>query len=81
MAAVPKEADPISDEEWLVFKAHECLKSDSHAAKAWLMTAKSLFPRNFDIQVHGTSYNADFRLVFHLLLFVITYTVRTRSVS
>jgi len=72
MAAVPKEADPISDEEWLVFKAHECLKSDSHAAKAWLMTAKSLFPRNFDIQVHGKdifsrkipSYNPDLCFIF-----------------
>ena len=53
MAAVPKEVDPTSDEKWLVSKARECLKSDPHAAKAWLMTAKSLFPRNFDIQVHG----------------------------
>ena len=57
MAAVAKEADLTSDEEWLVYKAHECLKSDPHAAKAWLMTAKSLFPRNFDIQVFGRPTN------------------------
>lgn len=41
----------MSDEEWLVAKAKGCLKHDIHAAKAWLITARTLFPRNYNLQV------------------------------
>ena len=43
--------DNFLDEEWLVWKAKSCLKSDIYAAKAWLITARTLFPRNFNLQV------------------------------
>jgi integrator complex subunit 10 len=41
----------LSDEEYLVFRAKEELKKDPYAARAWMLTAKSLFPQNFNIQV------------------------------
>jgi integrator complex subunit 10 len=40
-----------SDEEYLVNRAKEELKRDPHAARAWMLTAKSLFPNNFSVQV------------------------------
>ncbi|XP_059473070.1 integrator complex subunit 10 [Neocloeon triangulifer] len=40
----------LSDEEYLVNRAKEELKRDSHAARAWMLTAKSLFPNNFSVQ-------------------------------
>ena len=53
MAAVAMEVDsaPGTDEAWLVWRARQCLKTDPYATKAWLITAKTLFPRNFNIQV------------------------------
>lgn len=39
-----------SDEEYLVNRAKEELKRDPHAARAWMLTAKSLFPNNFSVQ-------------------------------
>ncbi|PSN56704.1 hypothetical protein C0J52_00031 [Blattella germanica] len=40
----------ISDEEYLVLRAKDALKSDPYAAKAWMITAKALFPNNFAVQ-------------------------------
>ncbi|XP_067014792.1 integrator complex subunit 10 [Anabrus simplex] len=40
----------VSDEEYLVSRAKECLKLDPYAAKSWMITAKMLFPNNFGIQ-------------------------------
>ena len=39
-------------EEWLIAQAKSSIKSDPFAAKAWLVTAKTLFPRNFSVQVY-----------------------------
>ncbi|KAK3107684.1 hypothetical protein FSP39_019808 [Pinctada imbricata] len=50
MAAVMKQSTGCSDEEWLVLRARSCMKTDQYAAKAWMITARSLFPRNFTIQ-------------------------------
>jgi hypothetical protein len=55
MAASSKDDDTISDEEWLVSRARMCIKSDPFAAKSWMITAKSLFPHNFTIQVRLTN--------------------------
>jgi hypothetical protein len=55
MAASSKDDDTISDEEWLVSRARMCIKSDPYAAKSWMITAKSLFPHNFTIQVRLTN--------------------------
>jgi len=37
---------------WVVEKCKACLSvNDRSAAKAWILTARSLFPDNFDVQV------------------------------
>lgn len=54
MAATMNEK-AMSDEVWLISRARACMKptkSDPYAAKAWMITARSLFPNNFSIQVH-----------------------------
>lgn len=40
-----------TDEEYVIQKAKEALKIDPFAAKAWMLTAKSLYPNNFWVQV------------------------------
>ncbi|XP_055958775.1 integrator complex subunit 10 [Patella vulgata] len=40
----------LSDAEWLVMRARGYAKSDPWAAKAWLITARTLFPGSFLIQ-------------------------------
>ena len=38
--------------EWVVGRCKACLDSnDRHGAKAWILTARSLFPDNFAVQV------------------------------
>ena len=63
MAASSKDDDTISDEEWLVSRARMCIKSDPYAAKSWMITAKSLFPHNFTIQVRLTNISAVHAIV------------------
>lgn len=41
----------ISDEEYLVLRAKETADNDPFQSKAWTLTAKTLFPQNFDVQV------------------------------
>lgn len=43
--------DLFTDEEYLIYRAKQALKTDPHEAKAWMITAKTLFPNNFGIQV------------------------------
>jgi len=45
-----KETD-ASDEQWIVSQANFYRNSDLNAAKSWLLVGRSLFPRNFHIQV------------------------------
>lgn len=40
----------LSDEDYLVLRAKDALKTDPFAAKAWMITAKTLFPNNFAVQ-------------------------------
>lgn len=40
----------LSDEDYIITKAKEAQKYNMHAAKAWMLTAKTLFPTNFKIQ-------------------------------
>uniref|UniRef100_T1J3C9 Integrator complex subunit 10 n=1 Tax=Strigamia maritima TaxID=126957 RepID=T1J3C9_STRMM len=40
----------VSDEEYMILEARKRRETDPYAAKAWLLTAKTLFPENFDIQ-------------------------------
>jgi len=41
----------VSDEQWIVNQANFYRNSDLHAAKSWLIVGRTLFSRNFDIQV------------------------------
>lgn len=46
----------LSDEDYLVQKAKETLASNPYQSKAWTLTARTLFPQNFDIQVYIIEY-------------------------
>ncbi|XP_078325971.1 integrator complex subunit 10-like isoform X2 [Crassostrea virginica] len=57
MAATMNEK-AMSDEVWLISRARACMKpskNDPYAAKAWMITARSLFPKNFSIQFEAYS--------------------------
>ncbi|WAR06027.1 INT10-like protein, partial [Mya arenaria] len=41
--------------DWLVMRARGCFKTDPYAAKAWMLTAQSLFPHSFNIQFEAYS--------------------------
>jgi len=41
----------LSDEQWIVSQANLHRNSDVHAAKSWLIVGRTLFSRNFQIQV------------------------------
>lgn len=40
----------LSDEDYIIEKAKDAQKTNIHSAKAWMLTAKTLFPTNFKIQ-------------------------------
>lgn len=54
-----------SDEEYVVQRAKEALKIDPYSAKAWMLTAKSLYPNNFAVQVS----------LKHLVAIITYYTI------
>ena len=41
----------LSDEDYLVLRAKQAFNVDPHSAKAWMLTAKTLYPNNFAVQV------------------------------
>jgi hypothetical protein len=53
MAPAVGDTNTISDEDYLVLRAKDALRSDAFAAKAWMITAKTLFPNNFAVQVRN----------------------------
>ena len=46
----------LSDEEYVIYRAKTNQKNDLFSCKAWMITAKTLFPRNFSVQVFGFDY-------------------------
>lgn len=48
--------DASSEEEYVIKKAKLTHTSDPFAAKAWILTAKTLYPNNFDVQVRFIVY-------------------------
>ena len=48
------EVSPVAHDKktftFILFKAREFLDSDPSSAKAWLITAKTLFPKEFSVQ-------------------------------
>lgn len=41
----------LSDEDYVIKRAKNSLKGDPLSAKAWMITAKTLYPNNFGVQV------------------------------
>jgi integrator complex subunit 10 len=72
MAPVVGDTSTISDEEYLVLRAKDALKSDPYAAKAWMLTAKTLFPNNFAVQVR----NAFDSPAHKLLKYIVPFDIR-----
>lgn len=54
------------DCEFLVKRARELVSEDPWAAKAWLITARTLYPADFNIQV-----------AYYILLYPVSETTRT----
>jgi integrator complex subunit 10 len=63
MAPVVGDMSAVSDEEYLVLRAKDALKSDPYTAKAWMITAKTLFPNNFSVQVRKVYISLGQKLV------------------
>ena len=53
----------LSDEEYVIYRAKISQKNDPSSSKAWAITAKTLFPRNFSVQVSAFRFH---RLLSHL---------------
>ena len=46
--------DSLSDEEYLIARARQAWKEGNvHEAKTWMLTARSIFPDNFGIQLEA----------------------------
>lgn len=58
MAAVVGDSGKMN-ENWLVMRARACGKADPYSAKAWLITARTLYPHNFIIQVLNCNFDRD----------------------
>lgn len=43
-----------SDEDYVIQRAKLALKSDPLSAKAWMLTARTLYPDNFGVQVKNS---------------------------
>ncbi|KZS08021.1 Integrator 10 [Daphnia magna] len=43
----------LSDEEYVIYRTKNSHKHDLATAKAWMITAKTLFPRNFAVQLEA----------------------------
>lgn len=41
----------ISDEDYVIQRAKSALDTNPLSAKAWMLTAKTLYPNNFGVQV------------------------------
>lgn len=56
----------VSDEEYVIHKAKSAFKSDPLSAKAWMITAKTLYPDNFGVQVL-IFYNNIAKIIINIL--------------
>lgn len=46
----------ISDEDYVIERAKNALKLNPVSAKAWMITAKTLYPNNFGVQVNNQDF-------------------------
>ncbi|GLH03759.1 Integrator complex subunit 10 [Gryllus bimaculatus] len=63
MSPVSFDPNSVTDEEYLVLKAKSVLSHDPCAAKAWMITAKTLFPSNFGVQFEAYQIEKSARSV------------------
>lgn len=54
MSSATSDSLLLSDEDYLVLRAKQAFTVDPHSAKAWMLTAKTLYPNNFAVQVRIT---------------------------
>lgn len=54
----------LSKEDYLIMRAKEALPIDIHAAKSWLITAKSLFPHSAKVQVSVSLFTCVYNFYF-----------------
>lgn len=54
----------LSDEEYVIFRTKAAHRVSADYAKSWMILAKTLFPRNFDVQVNSPRIN------FHVIAVV-----------
>lgn len=58
----------LSDEEYVIYRTKSSQKLDAATAKAWMITAKTLFPRNFAVQVWlFDNYNTTLQHPWYIL--------------
>lgn len=63
--------DNISNEDYVIQRAKLALKSDPLSAKAWMLTARTLYPNNFGVQVTFSEHHPRHMLVKLPLLFAV----------
>lgn len=58
------------EENYLIARAKSAQSTDPNVAKAWIFTAKALYPNNFGVQV----------LYFHILFLFVTSVLNFQNV-
>ena len=68
----------LNDEEYVIYRAKCSQKLDDATAKAWMITAKTLFPRNFAVQVlnHNLKHNTYISNLNDELLLILFSSLR-----
>lgn len=65
---IDSELEHLKDEDYLIFRAKEEQLNNPFAAKSWLITAQTIFPQNFGIQV--SYYIKDVHCKVYLIIFL-----------
>ena len=64
-------AEMDSSTAWLVERARQSLRENNpYEAKAWLITAKTLYPKDFGIQVRSLAIQVSFKEIAIALISV-----------
>lgn len=53
----------LNNEEYMMAKAKSFLETDRFRCRSWLLTAKSMFPKNFEIHVCQMNQLCDLYMV------------------
>lgn len=70
-------ADVDYSTQWLVERARQSLKENNpYEAKAWLITAKTLYPNDFGVQVSLQCFQPVFRLLVQISCIMFSYSLK-----